>query len=106
MAARRPEVFDSDGAARCDRLRGVTEVLRWPRPRAWFDFQYQSYKQRHTNETGSPAKYVQPNQDWIGIPKKVVDTQVQIKEIDENYQNARDSVHDTLLQLFSLRNRL
>jgi hypothetical protein len=68
--------------------------------RAWFAFQYQGYKQCNTTETGSPTKNIQSNQDRIGIPEKVVDTHVQIKEIDENYRNARDSAHDTLLQLF------
>jgi hypothetical protein len=65
--------------------------------RTQFAFQYQGYKQCNTTETGGPTKKIQPNQHWIGIPKKVVDAKVKIKEIDENYQSARDSLHDTLL---------
>ena len=60
----------------CERLRGVAEGLRWPGQRAWLAFRYQAYKQRDATETGSPTKNIQPNQDWIGIPKEVADTHV------------------------------
>jgi len=74
------------GMSPCERLRGATEAFgRRGRQAAdgvlsgqsaWFAFQFQRYKQCNATQTGSPTKNIQPDQDWISIPKKVVDTQV------------------------------